>query len=297
MKKYTRREFVRTGVTGVSAVSAGLAFSCAATNSTEIDQVVLGNTGMKVSRLALGTGYNGWKRSSAFTRAGIDQFLKIARHAYERGITCIDSADLYGTHTFTRRLFKEIPRDKFQVLTKIWTVDNDWNKVVPVNETLDRFKKELGTDYFEIVLLHCMQNGNWITEKESFRDQLSEAKQKGEVKKVGVSCHNIDALRVAATDPWVDIILARINPQEFHMDGTPEEIMQILNTAKNNGKGVIGMKIYGAGKIEDSEHRMESLKMVLKSENIHAITIGMDKIEHVDETIDRIIAINNDLQG
>ncbi|MCG8330914.1 MAG: aldo/keto reductase, partial [Chitinophagales bacterium] len=220
-----------------------------------------------------------------------------ARHAYERGITFLDTADSYGTHTFARELFKEIPRDKFQVLTKIWTTDNDWNKVVPANETLDRFKKELGTDHFDIVLLHCMRNGNWITEKESLRDQLSEAKQKGEVKKIGVSCHNIDALRVAATDPWVDIILARINPQQLSMDGTPEEIMQILNTAKNNGKGIIGMKIYGAGKIKDVEHRRESLNFALKSENIHAITIGMDRIEHLDDTVDRIVAINNGLKG
>ncbi len=290
MKKYTRREFVKTGVAGVSAVSAGLVFTGAA-KAAEIDQVVLGDTGMKTSRLALGTGYNGWKRESAFTRAGIDQFLKVARHAYDRGITLIDTADLYGTHTFTRELFKEVPRDNFQVLTKIWTLDNDWNKVVPVNETLNRFKKELGTEYFDIVLLHCMQNGSWITEKESMRDQLSKAKQSGEVKKVGVSCHNIDALRIAATDPWVDIILARINPQQFSMDGTPEEIMQILKTAKSNGKGVIGMKIYGAGKIKDSEHRTQSLKYVLNSGNVHAITIGMDKTEHVDDTIQQMALI------
>ena len=297
MKNFTRREFVKTGLAGVSAVSAGFAFSCAAAGVEKIDKVVLGDTGLEVSRLALGTGFHGGGRSSQLTRAGIDQFLKIARHAYERGITFLDTADSYGTHTFARELFKEIPREKFQVLTKIWTTDNDWNKVVPANETLDRFKKELGTDHFDIVLLHCMRNGNWITEKESLRDQLSEAKQKGEVKKIGVSCHNIDALRVAATDPWVDIILARINPQQLSMDGTPEEIMQILNTAKNNGKGIIGMKIYGAGKIKDVEHRRESLNFALKSENIHAITIGMDRIEHLDDTVDRIVAINNGLKG
>ncbi len=297
MKKYSRREFVRTGIAGVSAVSAGLAFSCTVPGNSEIDQVVLGETGLKVSRLALGTGYHGGNRSSAFTRAGIDQFLKVARHAYERGVTLIDCADSYGTHPFAGELFKEIPRDKFQVLTKIWTTNNDWNTVVPVSETLDRFKKELGTDYFDIVLLHCMLNGNWITEKEQFREQLSEAKQNGVVKKVGVSCHNIDALRIAASDPWVDIILARINPQKFHMDGTPDEIMKILNTAKNNGKGIIGMKIYGAGKIKDSEHRKESLKFAINSENIHAITIGMDKIEYINETVDRITTITNNLKG
>jgi aryl-alcohol dehydrogenase-like predicted oxidoreductase len=216
----------------------------------------------------------------------------VAPYAYERGVTFLDTADLYGTHPFVGDLFKSIPRDNFQLLTKIWTTDADWYKVVPVQDTLDRFKKELGTDHFDIVLLHAMENGNWIQEKQQFRDQLDEAKQKGEVKKVGVSCHNIDALRVAAEDPWVDIILARINPFQMVMDGTPEEIMKILETANNNGKGIIGMKIFGDGKMSSEEQRNKSLNFSIKNENIHAVTIGLEKYEYVDYAVEKVSSIS-----
>ena len=298
MKKFNRREFIRTGITGASAVSAGMMFSgFTYGSSAKIDQVELGKTGLKVSRLALGCGTSGWNRSSDFTRAGLQTFKTVSRHAYDRGVTFIDTADLYGTHTYIRDMFKDISRDKFQLMTKIWTENNDWNTVAPVQETLDRFKKELGTDYFDIVLLHCMTSGDWVTKKASFRDQLSAAKQKGEVKTVGVSCHNIDALREAAVDPWVDVILARINPNQSHMDGTPSEIMQILETARKNGKGIIGMKIFGAGDLVDDEQREKSLKFVWQSGNVHSMTIGMDKTEYVDDAVERIVRVTRSIAG
>ena len=298
MKKINRRDFVRTSVAGVSAVSSGIMF--AGFNSepaARIDQVKLGGTGLQVSRLALGTGTKSWARNSVFTREGVETFKKVSRHAYDRGITFMDTADLYGTHTYVRELFKEVSRDKFQLMTKIWTTNNDWNTVVPVKETLDRFKKELATDYFDIVLLHCMTNGNWVTEKASFRDQLSEAKQKGEVKLLGVSCHNIEAMKTAVVDPWVDVILARINPAQSHMDGTPEEIMTILETARKNGKGVIGMKIFGEGDLTQEEQREKSLNFAWKSGNVHTMTIGMDKTAYVDDAVERVMRITKTISG
>ena len=298
MKKINRREFVRTGLVSVSAVSSGFVFSGFNSAIPErIDQVKLGETGLKVSRLAFGCGTNGWAHESVLTRGGMEAFKKVSRHAYDRGITFIDTADSYGTHTFVRELFKEVPRANFQVMTKIWTENNNWNKVVPVKETLTRFKKELDSDYFDIVLLHCLMNGNWVTEKEAFRDQLSEAKQKGDVKLVGVSCHNIDAMRVAVVDPWVDVILARINPAQSNMDGTPEEIMKLLKTAKDNGKGVIGMKIFGAGDLTKEELREKSLNFAWKSGNVHTMTIGMEKTAYVDDAVDRIMRITKKNSG
>lgn len=277
------------GLVGVSSVSLGdLWLANFSDPGLKIDQVEIGHTGLKTSRLALGCGQGSWARQSTFTRAGLEQFLKVAQYAHERGITFLDTADLYGTHPFVGELFKLVPRDRFQLMTKIWTEDNDWYKVEPVNSTLNRFSREMRTDYFDIVLLHCMVDGNWISDKKVLMDQLSEAKQKKRVKNVGVSCHNIDALRVAASDPWVDVILARINPLQLHMDGTPDEIMQILKTAKANGKGVIGMKIYGDGTMKTDQERQSSLKFAIESEHLDAITIGMEKTEYIDYAVDRI---------
>jgi len=292
MKKYTRREFVKTGFAGISTISAGLAFSgFSYSPGAEIDQVELGQTGLKVSRLAMGTGTNGSGHQSAFTRMGTDRFLKIARQAHERGVTFMDTADSYGTHPFVARFFKEVPREKCQIMTKIWTEDNSWNKVVPVPQTLDRFRKELNTDYIEIVLLHCMMNGNWPQTKARMRDELDEAKSKGTVKKVGVSCHNYEAMVAAVDDPWVDVILARINPGQKVMDGTPDQIMDLLKRAADNGKGVIGMKIFGAGQWNQLDQRKESLNFAIRSGNVHAMTIGMTDTDQVNDAADRIMAV------
>ncbi|MCW0481531.1 aldo/keto reductase [Gaoshiqia sediminis] len=294
MKKFTRREFVKTSLAGVSAASVGYAFSgFSYLPPAEIDQVQLGKTGLLVSRLALGTGTNGHAHQSDFTRMGFDNFLKIARTAHERGVTFIDTADSYGTHHFVSRFLKEVSREKCQIMTKIWTENNSWNTVAPIPETLDRFRKELNTDYLDLVLLHCMTSGNWVETKASMREELNAAKQNGIVKTVGVSCHNFEAMKVAVEDPWVDVILARINPGQKVMDGTPEQVMDLLKTANENGKGVIGMKIFGAGQWADPRQREESIKFAIRSGNVHAMTLGMTTPEQVTDAVDRIMAVVN----
>lgn len=294
MKKFSRREMIKAGLAGISTLSAhSLLGNPPATTGMKVDQVTLGGTGLQVSRLALGCGNASWARQSKFTRLGLDTFLQIAEYAYNQGITFLDTADLYGTHPFIKELFKRIPRHNFQLMTKIWTEDNDWNTVVPVEETLDRFQQELGTDYFDILLLHCLVNGNWVTKKKEFMEKLSEAKTKGVIKQVGVSCHDYEALKVAVSDPWVDVILARINPLEMSMDGHPDKIAALLKTAHANGKGVIGMKIFGAGKMLTDEDRQASLQYAIKNPDIDAITIGMEKIEYVDYSVDRMMKIVN----
>jgi 1-deoxyxylulose-5-phosphate synthase len=292
MKKFSRREMLKAGLAGISALSANsLLGQPLSAVGTKVDQVKLGNTGLKVSRLALGCGNASWARQSKFTRLGLETFLQIAEYAYSKGITFLDTADLYGTHQFIRELFRKIPRENFQLMTKIWTVNNDWNMVVPVEETLDRFKQELGTDYFDILLLHCLVNGDWITEKKEFIEKLSEAKAKGVIKKVGVSCHDYEALNVAVGDPWVDVILARINPLEMSMDGHPDKIAALLKTAHDNGKGVIGMKIFGAGKMLTDKDRQNSLQYAIENPDIDSITIGMEKLEYVDYSVERMMKI------
>lgn len=292
MKKLTRREFVRSGVTGFSAIATGLAFSGFSYRPAgQIDQVDLGKTGLRVSRLALGTGTSGYGGQSAFTRMNQAEALKIAHQAYEQGVTFMDTADAYGTHAFVGRFLKEVPREKCQIMTKIWTENNSWNQVVPVSQTLDRFRKELQTDYIEVVLLHCLMSGDWPQTKAAFRDGLNDAKSKGIVKRVGVSCHDYKALEVAVDDPWVDVILARINPGQKSMDGTPEQIMSLLKRAADQGKGVIGMKIFGAGQWNSANQREESLNFAIRSGNIHAMTIGMTSTDYLADSITRISAI------
>lgn len=297
MRNYSRRHFLTTTVStaGLMLVTPRLpgaqaAAAVAACKGSDI--VPLGKTGLKVSRLAQGTGFNGSARSSDHTRMGQQAFDRLVRHGMDEGITFLDMADLYGTHPFVRQVVKGLPRDKFVYLSKIWVRKEEW--VTPSGgaiEEVNRFCKELDTDHLDICLLHCMTDDKWTDAFARVRDDLSTLKQKGQVRAVGVSCHDFGALKVAATHPWVDVIFARINHKggkDYAMDGTADEVAEVLKLARKNGKAVVGMKIFGAGKLVKPEEKDASLQYVFSHQLVDAITIGMRKTEEVDDTLTRM---------
>jgi aryl-alcohol dehydrogenase-like predicted oxidoreductase len=200
MKPISRRHFIQTGLIGAAAVTTGFSNPVYAPSKlTQVDKVKLGNTGLMVPRLAMGTGTHGGGQSSDISRMGIDNWMKLARFAHERGVDFYDAADLYGSHHNVKAILKEVPREKAVLLSKIWTRPEKWNSDSPV-KTLDRFRLETGSDYFDIMLLHCMTNAKWQEEKKPYIEALSEAKQKGILKTLGVSCHNFEALKLAVDD-------------------------------------------------------------------------------------------------
>lgn len=302
MKAITRRELLRKSLAGAGILASAAFGSCGVFDTirppknalprTALDRVPLGKTGINASFLAMGTGFKGSRRTSALTRMGDEHALEVLRYALNQGINFLDMADLYGSHPFVGKILKDVPRDKLVLLTKMQVYPASWT--TPSDgavEEVDRFRKELGVDMIDVVLLHCMRNDQWPEQFKRVRDELSEFKQKGVVRAVGCSCHNHGALQVAAEHPWVDVIFARINNvggKEMKMDGTVEEISQTLRTARANGKAVVGMKIYGEGKLVKPEEMDASLQYVLGNDLVDAITIGMLKKEEVDDNIARI---------
>lgn len=294
---FNRRQLIAGALAGVGAVVAGPGWltTAKAGNSarrggaTEI--VTLGRTGIKTTRLAQGTGFNGTGRSSEHTRLGMKAFTKLVRHSLDQGIRFMDAADLYGSHEYLRKALEGVSRDKYTLLTKIWPREAFWNMPSGgAKEEVNRFRRELNTDVIDICLIHCMTDTQWPQTYERIRDELDEMKQKGAVRAVGVSCHDLGALKVAAALPWTDVVLARINNvgKSAFMDGSAEEIASVLKQAKANGKVVLGMKIFGAGKLVSPTAKDASIKFVHDNNLVDAMTIGMLSPEQVDDTIERI---------
>ncbi len=305
---YSRRQFITTALAGAGVLVGGSQLLSAAepkkggkkkkaaapdkvAGGQATDIVTLGLTGIKTTRLAQGTGWNGGDRSSEHTRLGQEAFTKLLRHSLDQGIAFVDTADLYGAMPYIGRALKGVPQDKYIMLSKIWPRKEFWN--LPsggAKEEVDRFRKELNRDVLDICLIHCMMDTQWPTTFARIRDELSELKQKGVVRAVGVSCHDLGALKVAATDPWTNLILARINNvgKEAEMDGTPQEIGQVLKQARAGGKVVLGMKIFGAGKLTQPEQKDASLRYVWQNQLVDAVTIGMMQPKEVDDTIPRV---------
>lgn len=282
-----RREFFKYG-----AVAAGLLtfpppakmFASETTKKYANDIVTLGKTGIKVSRLAMGTGTNGYGHHSNQTEElGIRGLADLLHTAYDEGINFWDSADQYGTHPHLKQALKGIPREKVVVLTKTRASTADEMK-----DDLDRFRKEIGTDYLDIVLLHMMTDSDWPVEKQGAMEVLARAREEGIVHAHGVSCHTLGALEAAANSDWVQIDLARINPLGVVMDAELPTVTGILKKMHAAGKSVVGMKILGGGQLRDQVD--ECLQYVLGLDFVDAFTIGQESQREMQDLVRRIPA-------
>ncbi len=281
-----RRDFLGTGVATAGAVALN-AFPYplfAGTRKTAQDRVKLGPAKVEVSRLAMGSGTNGVGGSSNQTRRlGLRGLADLFRAGYDQGVTFWDSADQYGTHPHVKEALKGVPREKVTLLTKTHASTEK-----EMRADLDRFRKELGVDYFDIVLLHCMTDGDWPQRKRGAMDVLSQARENGIVRTHGVSCHTIEALRTAARTPWVQVDLARINPAQVAMDADPRTVLGVLKEMKAAGKGVIGMKILGAGRLQNRAD--EALQFALAQEAVDCFTIGSESRGELADLLRKIPA-------
>lgn len=284
-----RREFLTKSAMGLGAAWLGansqpeLAAGTSGSYSAA-DIVTLGKTGIKTTRLAMGTGTAGINKSSNQEKLGRQKCADLLWAGYDQGVTFIDTADSYGTHPHVQEALKRIPRDKVTILTKSWAREAEGMRA-----DLERFRKELNTDYFDIFLMHCLEEDDWTTRFRGAMDVLSEAKQKGVIRTHGCSCHTIGALRAAAKSPWVEVDLARLNPLGAEMDADPGTVRSVLAEMRAAGKGIIGMKILAAGVMRTRQS--EALEYALSSGVLDAFTIGCESREQQSDIIRRIAAV------
>jgi aryl-alcohol dehydrogenase-like predicted oxidoreductase len=247
------------------------------------DTVMLGNTGIKTSRLAMGTGTVGYDHHSNQTALGVKGLSELLLNGYDRGLRFFDAADSYGSHAHVAEALKHMPRDKVTVLSKSWARD-----AASMRADLDRFRRELGTDYLDVCLMHCVTEADWTTRFRGAMDVLSEAKEKGVIRAHGCSCHSIEALRAAAKSPWVEVDFARINPIGSHMDADPATVVGVLREMKVAGKAVVGMKILGQGDLRSRQP--EALRYALGLGVLDAFTIGAESRSEQEDLIRRVAA-------
>lgn len=302
-----RRKFIKAGIaagtligTNIRNVSYALPYSVDGETGSNNEaflksKVALGATGLTVPLMAMGSGTSGWNNASNQTRIGMDAFTKLAQNAYDRGMRFFEMAESYGSHPFFGAAMKGMPREELTLLTKI--AKTGGVSAAETRAKLDSFRKELGTDYIDIILMHCMTSGGWAENRQGVMEGLSRAKEEGIIKAVGISAHNFEALQEAVESPWVDVILARINPFQSHMDGTPDTIRELLGEARRNGKGVIGMKIFGEGRHVKEEEREQSLRYALTESNIHCMTLGFESITQMNDAIARVVRIQKEYQN
>ncbi len=259
--------------------------------SDPLQAVSLGKTGLNPSLVGFGTGVWAGNRTSFLTKQDKDKSVALLQHAYNRGFRMFDCADSYGTHGIMAEALKSMDREKLVLTSKIWTRKGG----IPEDErpdadiVVDRFRKEFQTDYIDLVQIHCMVDSDWTDTERKQMDILENLKAKGIIRAHGTSVHSLEAMKTAAKDPWVDVLHARINPYGMAMDKPdPEEVVKVIHKLHAAGKGVIGMKLVGNGKLKDESEKIDhSLRFVLGLGSVDMMIVGFESESQVDNYMDR----------
>ena len=295
----SRRDFVRQSaqIAGAAIIGSELLTRAEAAPAvaTASDWVPLGRkTTVKIPRLGIGTGSINGSVQRALNQDG---FNKLIAYAYERGVRYIDTADNYQTHNMIRLAISEnkIPRDQIFIQTKLPIREETIKNPLA---TIDRYRKELGTDYFDSLLIHCATKENWTTDLRFLMDAFDEAQDKGLIKAKGCSCHGLRALRAATASDWMEVQLARINPQAHHVDqdlpdvhdphGKYDEAMKEIKSMHAKGRGIIAMKLVGNGDFTKPEDREKAVQHAVKCGFVDAMVIGFKSNAEIDEAIERL---------
>jgi len=264
-------------------------------------KVTLGNSGITTPLIGMGTGVHASNRQSFLTRQDKQKSIALLKHAYDRGIRYFDAADTYGTHGLIAEALKGKDRSELTYTSKIWFTKGG----IPeperpdANIVVDRFRKELNTDYIDLVQIHCMTDGNWTETMKPQMDILENLKAKGIIKAHGVSVHSHDAMKAAVNSPWVDVLHARINPYGIAMDKPePQEVVEVIQQLHDSGKGIIGMKLVGDGKLRDDSKKIDaSLRFVLGLGCVDMMIVGFEEIAQIDNYIGRVEKALAELKG
>lgn len=290
-----RRQFIHTsaaiaGTALLSPWAVSQSFAAGETKRTAVDQVTLGKTGIKLSRLGMGTGSSNGHEQTA---AGKQNFIDLVHYAYDHGITYIDTAERYATFEWIGDAIKDLPREKLFIQSKVPDRPED------VLGAIDMHRKTFKTDYIDSLLIHCMTAENWTERWKHVMDGFNEAKEKKWIRAKGVSCHSLPALKSAVASDWTETHLVRINPEGHRMDtmspvvwgNADAEVPPVVEQIKQmhaKGHGVIGMKIIGNGDFRNPEQREKSIRFAMSCKEIDAIVIGFTDRKQIDEAIERM---------
>jgi len=284
---YTRREFLKTGLAAGALAVSGSPLS--ASRQTATDWVTLGRSGVKVTRLAFGTGsFSGQVQRDL----GQDGFTRLIRFAYDRGIRFFETAESYGEmHRMLGVALKGIPRDSYRLMSKVTT-----RQGVDPQEKFDELRKLANTEYFDIMLLHWQHTATWPADTSRWQDGILEAQSNKAIVSHGASVHGLPALRQVPGNKWLDIAMIRVNHRGVRMDGEDyntdglgnvTEVVNHVQQVRKEGMGVVSMKLVGEGTF-NREDRKAAMRFAFKNAGVDCVTVGYKNPAEIDEAIENL---------
>ncbi|MBV9181981.1 MAG: aldo/keto reductase [Acidobacteria bacterium] len=288
MSDFSRREFLKTGLAaGTLALTGSLPLL--AERQTATDFVTLGKSGVRVTRLAFGTGsFSGQVQREL----GQEGFTRLVRYAYERGLRFFETAESYGEmHKMLGIALQGIPRDTYQLMSKVTT-----RAGVDPTQKFDELRKLAKTEYFDIMLLHWQHTGTWPSDTLRWQDAILEAQSKKVVVSHGASVHGLPALRRVPGNQWLDIAMIRMNHTGKSMDaedyatqglGNVPEVVDHVREVRKQGMGVISMKLIGEGTF-GREDRQKAMRFAFRNAGVDCVTVGYKSTSEIDEAMENV---------
>lgn len=289
MAHYSRRDFLRTTLATGALVGTGT-LPLLAQGAKATDWVTLGKSGVKVTRLAFGTG----SRGGAVQRdLGQQQFNALVHHAYDNGIRFFETSDTYDDmHRMLGVALRGIPRDSYRLMSKVTTDHGN------PQQRFDDLRKQANTDYFDIMLMHVQESPTWPTDSARWQDGISEAQSRKIILSRGASVHGLPALRQVPANEWLQVAMIRMNHKGTKMDsesnvweatGNVPEVVSHVHKARANGMGVISMKLIGEG-VFNHEDRQKAMRYAFQNAGVNCVTVGYKSPTEVDEAITNLNA-------
>jgi aryl-alcohol dehydrogenase-like predicted oxidoreductase len=289
MAHCSRRDFLKTGVAAGALAGAG-ALPLAAAGGTATDWVTLGRSDVKVTRLAFGTGsFSGRVQREL----GQDEFTKLVRYAYDRGIRFFETAESYGEmHKMLGVALKGIPRDSYRLMSKVTTREG-----VDPQRKFDELRKLANTEYFDVMLLHWQHTASWPTDSMRWQDGILEAQSRKIVVGHGASVHGLPALRQVPRNKWLEVAMIRMNHKGTAMDaedyntsgpGNVNEVVTHVKQVRKEGMGVISMKLVGEGRFTQREDRQAAMRFAFRNAGVDCVTVGYKNTAEIDEAIENL---------
>jgi aryl-alcohol dehydrogenase-like predicted oxidoreductase len=290
MADCSRRNFLKTGLAAGVLAGTGRLPPLWAARGTAADWVTLGKSGVKVTRLAFGTGTFSGRTQREL---GQDEFTRLVRYAYDRGIRFFETAESYGEmHKMLGVALKGIPRDTYRLMSKVTTREG-----VNPQEKIDELRKLANTDYFDILLMHYVHVATWPTDTERWQDGILEAKSKKAVVGHGASVHGLPALRRFPGNKWLEIAMIRMNHNGAKMDaevyntrgaGNVSEVVTHMKQVRSEGMGVVSMKLIGEGSFTTREDRQAAMRFAFNNAGVDCVTVGYKNTAEIDEAIENL---------
>jgi aryl-alcohol dehydrogenase-like predicted oxidoreductase len=289
MHQSSRRDFLKTGLAAATLAGTG-SLSLRAAQQTATDWVKLGNTNVKVTRLAFGTGTMSGRVQREL---GQDEFTKLVRHAYDRGIRFFETSESYGEmHKMLGVALKGIPRDSYRLMSKVTTRPG-----VNPQDKIDELRKLANTEYFDVMLLHWQHTSTWPTDSAQWQDGIAESQAKKVVLVRGASVHGLPALRRVPENKWLELAMIRMNHKGTAMDaedyntqgpGNVSEVVTHVKEVRQRGMGLISMKLVGEGRFTNREDRQAAMKFAFKNAGVDSVTVGYKNTAEIDEAIENL---------